>query len=75
LQINCGPEYPEKPPTIRFANKVSLPSVNQNNGRVENLALLKAWKNSTTIEGILVALKNEMMTNKGLKQPPEDAYY
>jgi hypothetical protein len=23
----------------------------------------------------LVALKNEMLANKGAKQPPEDAYY
>jgi hypothetical protein len=42
---------------------------------VENLALLKAWKETTTIENILVALKNEMVSNKGNKQPPEDAYY
>ena len=75
LNIVCGPEYPEKPPSISFANKINIPSVNQNNGRVENLGLLKAWKNTTTIENILVALKNEMMANKGSKQPPEDAYY
>jgi hypothetical protein len=49
--------------------------VNQANGRVESLGLLKAWKETTTIENILVALKNEMVDNKGLKQPPEDAYY
>lgn len=71
----CGPEYPEKAPSIVFANKVNLPSVNQNNGRVEGLGLLKAWKNTTTIEHLLVALKNEMVENKGKKQPPEDAMY
>jgi ubiquitin-conjugating enzyme E2 variant len=71
----CGPNYPEAPPIINFSNKVSLPSVNQGNGRVENLPLLKAWKNTTTIENLLVALKNEMLANKAAKQPPEDAYY
>jgi ubiquitin-protein ligase len=71
----CGPSYPEKGPEIKFINKVALPSVNQQNGRVENLPLLKAWKNTTTIENLLVALKNEMVANKGLKQPPEDASY
>lgn len=75
LSIYCGPEYPEKPPALTFSNKINLPSVNQNNGRVENLPLLKAWKNTTTIENLLVALKNEMQANKGLKQPPEDATY
>jgi hypothetical protein len=49
--------------------------VNQQNGRVENLPLLKAWKNTTTMENLLVALKNEMVANKGIKQPPEDACY
>lgn len=75
LQIVCGPDYPSKPPSVVFSNKVNLPSVNQANGRVENLGLLKAWKETTTIENILVGLKNEMVANKGLKQPPEDAYY
>lgn len=49
--------------------------MNAANGKVENLPLLKAWKNTTTIENLLVALKNEMATNKGLKQPQEDTYY
>lgn len=75
LSIHCGPEYPEKPPVISFQNKVNLPSVNGNNGRVENLNILKAWKNTTTIENILVALKNEMVTNKGLKQPGEEDFF
>lgn len=75
LTVNCGPEYPEKAPTLTFSTKINIPSVNQANGRVENLPQLKAWKNTTTIENLLVALKNEMANNKGLKQPPEDATF
>jgi len=60
---------------LTFSNKVNLPSVNAANGKVENLPVLKAWKNTTTMENILVALKQDMVNNKGLKQPPEDAYY
>lgn len=56
-------------------NKINIPCVNQNNGVVEKLGLLQAWKETTTIENLLVAIKNEMVANKGLKQPPEDAYY
>ena len=52
-----------------------MPSVNQANGRVDNLALLKNWKATTTMENILVSIKNEMVANKGLKQPPEDSTY
>jgi len=54
---------------------VNIPCVNQANGRVDNLPLLKGWKSSTTLENILVALKNDMVNNKGLKQPPEDATF
>ena len=75
MSIVCGPDYPEKPPQVSFSTKIDIPSVNQNNGRVENLAQIKQWKNTTTIENILVALKNEMVANKGKKQPPEGAEY
>jgi ubiquitin-conjugating enzyme E2 variant len=75
LKIVCGQDYPQKPPQITFANKINIPSVNQANGKVENLPLLKNWKPETTIENILVALKGEMVANKGTKQPPEGATY
>jgi ubiquitin-conjugating enzyme E2 variant len=58
LKIVCGPDYPQKPPTISFVNKINIPSVNQSSGRVENLGLLKNWKQDTTLENILVGLKN-----------------
>jgi ubiquitin-protein ligase len=60
---------------MKFSTKINLPCVNQANGRVENLACLKAWKSTTTIENILVAIKNEMVANKGLKQPAEGAEF
>ncbi|MCL4111414.1 UNVERIFIED_CONTAM: hypothetical protein GTU68_062537 [Idotea baltica] len=58
LKIVCGPDYPHKPLQVSFLNKINIPSVNQHNGRVENLGLLKNWKPETTIENVLVALKN-----------------
>jgi hypothetical protein len=39
------------------------------------LALLKQWKETTTIENLLVGLKNEMVANKGAKQPPEGSEF
>lgn len=75
LSITCGPDYPNKAPQIRFNNKVNIPSVNQGNGNVENLPLIKNWKSATTIENILVAIKNEMVANKKLQQPAEGASY
>lgn len=56
-------------------NKINIPSVNQANGKVENLNLLKNWDPKYTLEQILVAIKKEIDTNKTLKQPPEGATY
>jgi hypothetical protein len=61
-----------------------LPSVNQANGKVlymifqvepTKFPLLANWKNTTTIENILVGLKNEMIANKKLAQPGEGTTY
>ena len=49
--------------------------MNQANGKVENLAALKAWKSANTIETILQELKKEMLNNKKLAQPAEGASY
>lgn len=75
LKIICGPDYPQKPPQVTFVNKINIPSVNQANGRVENLELIKKWEPKITIENILVALKKEMESNKNTKQPPEGSTY
>ena len=34
LEIHCGPQYPDVPPTLRFLSKIHLPCVDQTNGRV-----------------------------------------
>ena len=53
----CGPDYPQKAPQIKFVNKVNIPCVNQGNGNVENLSVLKNWKNDSSIEKVLLAIK------------------
>ena len=60
---------------MTFTTKINIPSVNQNNGKVDNLNILKQWKSETNIETILVALKNEMLANKSKKQPAEGQTY
>jgi len=75
LSITCGPDYPQKAPQIKFNNKVNIPCVNQGNGNVENLAVLKGWKQDCTLEKVLLAIKKEMSDNKKLPQPAEGASY
>lgn len=75
LSIYCGPDYPQKAPEMKFITKVNLPSVNQGNGRIENCPLLKNWKPQYTIETVLQELKKEMLNNKKLAQPAENATY
>lgn len=47
--------------------------MNQNNGRVEpnKFSLFVNWKPEYNMEKILIALKNEMVANKKLPQPPD----
>ena len=77
LSINCGPQYPEAPPTVKFNSKINIPCVNQANGTV-NFARnnqLASWNPSMSIETVLVALKQEMVANKRLQQPADGECY
>lgn len=65
------------PPVIKFNSKINIPSVNQNNGSLEmgKFSLFKNWDPLTTLEKILIAVKNEMVANKSAKQPAEGDMY
>lgn len=34
LEIHCGSEYPDAPPTVRFLTKINLPGVGASDGKV-----------------------------------------
>lgn len=52
----------------KFSSKISLPSVNPQNGTIEpsKFPLFKNWNQDTTMEKMLIALKQEMIANKNL---------
>jgi len=62
---------------VRFQSKANLPSVNQSNGVVEpsKFPLFKNWNPETTMEKMLIGLKNEMIQNKKLAQPADGDMY
>lgn len=79
VQIQCGPNYPNQPPNVKFNSKINLPCVNQGNGTVEpnKFAMFKQWRSDYTMEAVLVGLKKEMMApaNKKLPQPADGETY
>jgi len=79
LRITCGEQYPDRQPDVRFESRINLPFVNQNNGQVNagGLAALKNWNRNTTMEHILMGIKNEMASpaNRKLAQPAEGTMF
>ncbi|KAG8807954.1 E2 ubiquitin-conjugating protein mms2 [Serendipita sp. 401] len=59
LSIECGPEYPDVPPTIKFISRVNVPFVNQHTGEVETtrLGVLARWNRNYSLETILVEMR------------------
>ncbi|PRP82126.1 hypothetical protein PROFUN_10334 [Planoprotostelium fungivorum] len=79
VKISCGENYPNWAPVVRFTSKINLTCVNQHNGLVEpsKFPILNNWRNTYTLETVLVELKKEMISpqNKKLPQPPEGARF
>ncbi|KAI8847206.1 ubiquitin-conjugating enzyme/RWD-like protein [Chytridium lagenaria] len=77
LRIVCGPQYPDKAPSVSFSSRINISGVNQLNGKVEKLSCLENWKRSNTIETVLAELRREMASpqNRKLPQPPEGSSF
>ena len=65
--------YPNAPPQIKFNSKINLPCVNQQNGKIDasKFNMFKNWQKKYTLEDCLLGLKQEMIVNKKLNQPPD----
>lgn len=78
LNIVCGEEYPDKPPTLTFVLKINLPCVDATGHVVAaEFDTLKNWKRTYTMETVLLELRKSMASpaNKKLAQPAEGTTY
>jgi len=79
LLIYCGDNYPNQPPDVRFTSRINMTCVDQSNGQIipRKFPKLSNWNSATTIQNLLVELRNQMCSaeNRKLSQPPEGACF
>ena len=79
VNIHCGSEYPDVPPTVQFVSKINVPCVDSRSGKVDpsRLPCLAGWKREYTMETILIELRRYMALpqHKKLPQPAEGSTF
>ena len=77
LQLECGENYPQVPPKVKFISKINIPFVDQRGWiKSGSLNVLKNWNRDCTLESYLNEIRNELKANiSKYRQPPEGSKY
>ncbi|XP_037085198.1 ubiquitin-conjugating enzyme E2 variant 2-like [Pollicipes pollicipes] len=79
LRLECGPNYPDECPVMRFITRINLSGVNAQTGVIDSrsIPVLAHWNRTYTIKTVLMDLRRRMTAkeNKALPQPPEGSNF
>jgi len=78
LKLECGPNYPDQPPTVTFMTRINMQGVDRD-GRVDKkvVGCMNRWSRASNIKTVLTDLRKSMTLkdNAKLPQPPESSTY
>lgn len=78
LRLECGNNYPEQPPVVRFINRINMNCVSSTGAvDIRAVPVLARWSREYTIKSVLQELRRLMLLkdNMKLSQPPEGSTY
>merc|ERR1719217_1978681 len=63
LALECGPDYPDKPPKVRFNTRIALAAVDGTGNVKPTWGVIAQWRREYTMETVLDQLRREMTTS------------
>lgn len=76
VKVHAGNAYPQERPSVKFVNRINMPCIDGNGQLMYHGLPNFHWDPDTsTIEGVLCAIREAMVPASKLPQPSPDATY